>query len=228
MKNMISCLYVISVFFLIGCTNTIFHENFDSYTGRVQMYPAGDPPADIIKIVPGGGESPTVTYNNKLFFTDPISQAWLISNGFNNPESTKTIYWEGDIGNGEGPMWFVISAGDTSGDFGYSPSLRMKIWDDQVILEEYISNSTGFNHLKGPASISGVHYIFISLKIGSGTYYITMSSSSASEKKWTGSLHPQFVNHLKSNSRIIMHVAYPLEAKPSQYNMDNIVMREKE
>jgi len=226
MKNTIFSLFIIGVFFLSGCSTTLFKENFDSYSGPVEVYPSG-PPDDIVKIVPIGADSPMVDNNHKLMFTSPLGQARLITDNYNDPESKKTIYWEGDVALGDGPIWFVVSAGNSSGEIGFAPHLRIKIWKTEVKLESYISPSSGFQQIQGPALISGIHHIFISLNPKSNSYYVSISSSSASQKEWTGSLQPGFVNHLKNNPRIIMHVLYPTEATPAKYYMDNIIMRDK-
>ena len=124
MKNRILLLLVLSILLLSGCgSKVLFKEDFDSYSGSVQIYPSG-PPDDIIKIV-GGPPGPTVDNHHRLVFTPPSGTAKLISDNYSDSESTKTIYWKGNFSLADGPMWFVISAGNSSGDIGNAPQLKM-------------------------------------------------------------------------------------------------------
>jgi hypothetical protein len=229
MKNIILLLFAISILILSGCSQSklLFKEDFDSYYGSVETYPSG-PPNDIIKIVGTPQlQSPTVDGNHRLTFTSPDGYASLISDNFNDPDTTKTIYWKGNYALGDGPMWFIVSAGNSSGDIYTAPHLKLHVWRNQAKLQEWNSSLSQFNPLQGPDSCcQDVHYIFISLRPDSKSYYISMSSTSSAEKVWTGSLKQEFVNQLKNNPRILVHVKFPSIATPATYYMDNIIMRE--
>ncbi len=225
MKNIFFISLTFSIFLLFGCgSKVLFKEDFDSYSGSVQIYPSG-PPDDIIKTV-GGPPGPIVDNNHRLVFTPPSGTAKLISDNYSDSDNAKTIYWEGNFSLADGPMWFIISAGNSSGDIGNAPHLKMTIWSNEVILEEYVSTSNEFQQLQDPADISNVHNVFISLRPKSMSYHITISSS-LPQIVWPGSLTPEFVNHIKNNSRILVHAIYPNEAAPAKYFMDDIIMREK-
>lgn len=231
MKKTISLSLAISMLLLSGCTNIIFTEAFDEQLGSPQQYPSGPPSGDMIRVT--SPQNPLVVdiqNNRKLKFTAPDGLTTFISHQTNNSDNIKTIKWEGNLSFGTGPIWFIISAGDSTGDFDSFPRLRMLIWSQKAKLEDWISPSTGWKQLESGTHNSWQNYVSIRLRLETGRYNISMTPKNTQlgiPISWSGFLKPEFVNHINNRPRILMKVVFPSIATPSTYRMDNISMTEE-
>jgi hypothetical protein len=74
---------------------------------------------------------------------------------------------------------------------------------------------------------NGAHDVFVSLRLKSGTYSITIQQPSVPEFVFTGSLDALTTNWIKSQSRIVMQAGFLSATASDEYKMDDVIMREK-
>jgi hypothetical protein len=152
----------------------------------------------------------------------PHSKARFRSAAYSNPDTTKTIYWEGKRTAGNTDFRFEIGAEDASGVAPQVP-LIITFRQDTAWGQGYI----------GPVKHSSAfdpnqqHTVFVSLRVGAGQYAIKITSAGAPPIEWEGYLEPATVDRLKSQSRLVMQAGFKETTALKGYRMDNLLMREK-
>ncbi len=69
--------------------------------------------------------------------------------------------------------------------------------------------------------------VHISLRLGSGTYRMTIQQSGAPEIEFNGTLDPLTANWMKSHSRVVLQAGFfPGATGTDAYTMDDVIMRE--
>jgi hypothetical protein len=201
-----------------GCGSTLLEAHFESGSGSPQGPIPGNPADDHISVqnpanpaVNAGTLSFTATNDKTSFFSRPVGK----------PDTTKTIFWKGQLNTGSGPLLFHVTAYHTvSNTFPTNP-LTLRLTNNQLKLLD--NNDT---ELKSAGLVqNGPHEIFISLQLDSGTYYISTKQTSAPEILWQGSLPAVTSNWIKSQPRILLMAAF--FNGTGTYTMDDVIMREK-
>jgi len=201
-----------------GCGSTILDARFNSGSGSPQGPIPGNPTDDHISVqsttnptVDGGVLAFTATNDKTSFFSRPVAK----------PDTTKTIFWKGQLTTGSGPFLFNVTAYHTVGNTFPTNPLSLRLTNNQAKL---LDNNDA--ELQSAALVqNGSHEIFISLRPDSATYYISIKQSGASEILWQGALPPLTNNWIKSQPRILLMAAF--FNGTGTYTMDDVIMREK-
>lgn len=202
-----------------GCGATLLEARFSSGSGSPQGPIPGNPTDDHISVQ----STSNPAFNaGVLVFTATNHTTSFFSRPVNKPDSTKTIFWKGQLNTGSGPFFFHVTAYHTvSNTFPTNP-LSLRVTNNQVKLLD--NNDT---ELKSAALVpNGSHEVFISLRLDSGTYYISIKQPSAPEILWQGSLPQLTTNWIKSQPRILLMASF-LNGTGT-YTMDDVIMREKD
>ena len=207
----------------VGCGGPIFKANFNGWTGSPAGNPPGQPTADRITVQ---NQSNPVVSGSALSFDPPGNHAYLFSSPVKTADSTKTLFWVGRLKSGDGPFVFLVSGHDSPGTPFLTNPLELKFTNNNVQLIGPPPNST----LLGSRSLvpNTEHRVFISLRLKTQTYRITIQQAGAPEIELTGPLNPLTVNWIKSRSRIVLSAAFLHHATSTdEYVMDDVIMREK-
>jgi hypothetical protein len=201
-----------------GCGATLLEAHFSSGSGSPQGAISGNPADDHISVQ--SASNPTINAG-VLVFTATNDTTSFFSRPVNKPDSTKTIFWKGQLTSGSGPFLCHVTAYHTvSNTFPTNPIL-LRFTNNQVKLLD-LNNA----ELKSAALVpNGPHEVFISLRLDSGTYYISIKQTSAPEILWQGSLPQLTTNWIKSQPRILLMVNF--FNGTGTYTMDDVIMREK-
>lgn len=165
------------------------------------------------KIVsPGYLELKSGGSHNTSFFTRPVAQS----------NSTKTIAWIGQLTAGTGPVSHLVTAyHSVSNTFPTSP-LELRISDNQVRLIG--PNNTELK--TSPFQLYTLHSVFISLRLGSGTYSVKITQQNQPEIAWQGQLPAATLNQLTSQPRLLLMTSFS-PGGTGTYTMDDVLIREK-
>jgi hypothetical protein len=202
----------------IGCGAAILEAHFSSGSGSPQGAIPGNPADDHISVQ--SGSNPTVNAG-QLVFTATNDKASFFSRPVNKPDTTKTIFWKGQLTSGSGPFHVHVTANNTVLNTFPTNPLWLRFTNNQVKLFDLNDAE-----LKSAALVpNGPHEVFISLRLDSGTYYISIKQTSAPEILWQGSLPQLTTNWIKSQSRILLMASF--SNGTGTYTMDDVIMREK-
>ena len=202
-----------------GCGATLLDARFSSGSGSPQGLIPGNPTDDHISVQ--SMSNPTLNAG-VLVFTATNDTTSFFSRPVNKPDATKTIFWKGQLNTGSGPFLFHVTAYQTVINTFPTNPLSLRFTNNQVKLLDY--NDT---ELKSAALVpNGPHDVFISLRLDSGTYYISIKQPDAPEILWQGPLPQATTNWVKSQPRILLMANF--FNGTGTYTMDEVIMREKD
>jgi hypothetical protein len=202
-----------------GCGATLLEAHFSSGSGSPQGSIPGNPADDHISVQ--SGSNPTVNAG-LLVFTATNDRAYFFSRPVDKPDTTKTIFWKGQLTSGSGPFHFHVTANNTVSNTFPTNALQLRITNNQVKLLDLNDAE-----LKSAALVpNGPHEVFISLRLDSATYYISIKQPSAPEILWQGALPQLTTNWIKSQSRVLLMANF--FNGTGTYTMDDVIMREKD
>jgi len=222
MKNLLWTFVVLSTIPLAGCGTLILKANFQ---GAPSGSPAGSPPGkpNDDRIVVQDPGNPVVS-GPELIFHPPEKKAYFFSHPVEDPDATKTIFWIGRLKSGDGRFAFMVSADNTPGSIFLTNPLELTFSNNEVKVSDF-NNNVLHSHSLNP---NEEHQVFISLRLQSGTYRITVQQPGAAEFEFNGQLNPQTANWIKSKSRIVLQSAFfPNATSTDEYAIREVIMREK-
>ena len=152
----------------------------------------------------------------------PHGKARFRSKAYASPTTTKTIYWEGKRTAGDTDFVFEIGAEDTAGAVPQAP----------LIITFRKDMAWGQGHI-GPVRHSDLfdpnqeHSVFVSLRVGTGRYAITITTANALPIEWDGFLETATMDRLTSQSHLVLQAGFKDEAALKAYRMNNLLMRER-
>jgi hypothetical protein len=201
-----------------GCGASLLEARFSAGSGSPQGPIPGNPTDDHISVQ--SASNPTVNAG-ALVFTATNHTASFFSRPVDKPDTTKTIFWKGQLNSGSGPFLCHMTANNTVGNTFPTNPLWLRFTNNQVKLFDF--NNT---ELKSAAlTPNAPHEVFISLRLDSGTYYISIKQPTAPEILWQGPLPQLTTNWIKSQSRILLMANF--HNGTGTYTMDDVIMREK-
>lgn len=205
-----------------GCGSKILDARFSSGSGTPHGSIPGNPSDDHISVVNQSNpvlSSGTLVFNaasedTTSFFTRPVAKS----------NSKKTIFWEGHLVSGAGPKSFFVTAYHTVANTFPTNPLELQFTNNEVkLIGPPPSNSV----LKtAPLVPNGPHEIFISLRLGTGTYRITVTQPGAPQIEWQGSIPQSTASYIASQPRLLLMTSFAPETNGS-YVMDNVIIREQ-
>lgn len=202
-----------------GCGAIVLESRFSSGSGTPQGPIPGNPTDDHISVQ--STSNPTLNAG-VLVFTATDDTTSFFSRPVSTPDSTKTISWEGRLNTGSGPFHFNITAYHTVGNTFATNPLWLKFTNTQVQLFDY-NNA----ELKSGALVpNGPHTVYVSLRLESGTYYISIKQPGAAEILWQGPIPQATTNWIKSQPRLLLMANF--FNGTGTYTMDTLIMREKD
>ena len=204
---------------LVGCgTTKILETGFNgSFPGPLQGTPTDD------HLLVQSSTTPTQTGGNLEF--NGTSYAFFYSRPVKSADNTKTISYKGRL-NGAGAYMVHFQGGDStpaSNKFPEAP-LQLRIASSGFQVFDQLDNAQGS---VGEINPDVDHEVFVSLRLGSGTFKVSVKQQGLPEKVWTGNLHAGTLNHMKTHPRVLMMVGrHP--SGTGKYVMRSILMRERE
>jgi hypothetical protein len=202
-----------------GCGSIIHQARFSAGSGSPQGSVPGNPTDDHITVQ--STANPTLNAG-VLVFNATNHTTSFFSRSVGKPDSTKTISWRGQLNTGSGPFHLHVTAYHTVSNTFPTDPLLLRFTNNQVSLLDHNDAE-----LKSGALLpNGPHEVFISLRLGSGTYYISIKQPGAAEILWQGSLPQPTTNWIKSQPRILLMANF--FNGTGTYTMDDVIMREKE
>lgn len=202
-----------------GCGAILLDARFSSGSGSPQGPIPGNPTDDHISVQ---SMSNPALNAGVLGFSATNDTTSLFSRPVNKPDATKTIFWKGQLNTGSGPFLFHVTAHQTVINTFPTNPLSLRFTNNQVKLLD--NNDT---ELKSAALVpNGPHEVFISLRLDSGTYYISIKQPGAPEILWQGSLPQATTNWIKSQPRLLLMARFV--NGNGTYTMDDVIMREKD
>jgi hypothetical protein len=206
---------------VIGCGTLILKADFQGVSGSPSGSIPGSPNDDQIVV-----QSPTnpVVSGSVLVF-HPSEKTFFFSRSIQDPNATKTIFWKGHMTSGNGPYSVLISAANSVGSIFLTNAVALQFTNNQVkMIGLPPANNTLHTHSLTP---NGAHEVFVSLRLNSGTYSITIQQPAVPEFVFTGSLDSLTTNWIKNHSRIVMEAGFFSATATDEYKMDDVIMREK-
>lgn len=219
-KSRYALMTLVAAFLGSGCASTlIFRSSFSAGTGSPQGSPFGDPPGDEITVQSTG--NPLLTAGH-LTFDAPNGSTFFFSRPVESTTSTKTIYFTGHLTSGDGPFIHFVQAYNSVGTPFPDNPLELRFTDTTVEVRDPFDNVLHSSSI--PANQP--HDVFISLRLGTDTYRITIQQTGPAEIEFTGSLPATTANVLKRD-RIALNSRFGPGASVSDtYEMDDVIMRE--
>ena len=223
MRTTINLIAVIVLCLAVGgCATKILYAPFSSDVGSsphgaIPFTPQDDhisvQDQQNPKIVsPGYLELKSGGSHTTSFFTRPIASA----------DSNKTIAWLGQLTAGTGPVTHFVTAYHSIGNTFPGSPLELRISDNQVSLI-----GPDNTELKtSPFQLYTLHSVFISLRLGSGTYSIKITQQNQPEISWQGQLPLATLNQLTSQPRLLLMTSFS-SGGTGTYTMDDVLIREK-
>lgn len=213
-----------SLILLAGCGSLILNSNFQGASGSPAGAPPGPPSDD--QIVVQDPANPVISAS-ELRFKPPQDKAFFFSHPVQQAESTKTIFWKGHLKSGDGPFTFLISGHNTPASIFLTNPLEVSFSNNEVkLIGPPPNNAVLHTHA---LSQNTEHQVFISLRLKSGTYRMTIQQPTAPEIEFTGQLSPLTGDWIKSHSRIVLQAGFLSGATSTdEYVMDDVIMREKQ
>lgn len=207
-----------------GCTaTTILNASFDGLSGSPQGSIPGAPDDDHISIDAG---SPSMQVGDLVFQHPPADRLFFSSREVKKADSTRTIQWTGKRTTQQNEPFAVdISALNGVGINPPESPLTLKILKSGAELRFH----DGTLAHSAPLVTNGEHTVFISLRLGSGTYAVSIKQPNTAEIAWSGNLPSATTNWIKSKSRMHVRAGFPSTGGTpnSVYRMYSILMREK-
>lgn len=206
-----------------GCGTLIFNADFNADSGSPDGPPPGSPSDDQIVVQDPG--NPVVS-SAQVVFHPPQDKTFFFSRPVKESTSTKTVFWKGRLVSGDGPFGFLLSAENAPGTPFLTNPMELKFTNNQVqVIALPPGNAVLHSHALVPNS---QHDVFISLRLKSGTYRMTIQQSGAPEIEFTGALDPLTANTIKNHSRIVLQAGFlPNATGTDEYTMDDVIMRER-
>jgi hypothetical protein len=208
---------------LTGCGALIFNADFDGWPAGS---PAGPPPGapNDDQIIVQNSNNPVVSSSLLIFHPSP--NTFFFSRSIQDPDATKTIFWKGHLTSGDGPFTVLVSAANSPGSIFLTNPIDLRFTNNEVkMIDLPPGNNVLHTHSLTP---NEPHEVFISLRLKSGTYSITIQQPSAPEISFTGNLNALTTNWIKTHTRIVMEAAFiPGAGATDEYKMDDVIMREK-
>lgn len=165
--------------------------------------------------------NPLLTSGTLTFHT-PEGSTFFFSRPVDSTTSTKTIYFTGHLMSGDGPFIHFVQAYDSVGTPFPENPLELRFAETTVEVRDLLDNVLHSSSIPSNAR----HTVFMSLRLGTDTYRITIPHATADEIEFTGSLPPATASTLKRD-RIALNSRFGPGASPSdQYVMDDVIMRE--
>ena len=200
------CVVALAGAVLIGCrTTTLLEARFDG-SGSPQGSLPGAPAGDLASV-----DDPTEPEQEGGFLywrPPPHGKVRLQSAPYAGADTTKTIYWEGRRTAGDTDFVVHIGAEDADGAAPTVP-LILTMRGNTVWAQGHIGpvkHSADFDANKD-------HSVFVSLRVGSGQYAITIKSTGAPEIQWTGFFEKATKDRLISQRRLVMEAGFKEENK---------------
>ncbi len=221
-KPMLMVTAVVLMLAATGCANKILNAQFSSGSGTPHGPIPSSPSDDHISVL--NQQNPLLTGGTLVFSSASTDKTSFFTRPVAKSDSTKTIYWEGHLDSGAGPFVFFVTAYHSIGNTFPTNPLELRITNNQVKLIG-MPNDTLFQ----TASLvpNTPHKVFISLRLGTGTYRITIQQAGAPEIVWQGSLPQLTANYIKSQPRLLLMAGFA-PASTGTYIMDNLIIREKD
>jgi hypothetical protein len=205
-----------------GCGTVIFNAKFQGASGSPAGSPPGAPAGDQIVVL---NPANPVASNSHLVFHPSEGKALFFSTTIQDANATKTVYWVGHLKSGNGPFSFLVSADDSPGSIFLTNPVELKFTDhDVTVIGLPPGNAVLHSHALLP---NAEHSVFISLRLQSSTYRMTIQQSGAPEIEFTGNLDPLTVNWIKSKKRIVLQASFLGGTGNDEYDMDDVIMREQ-
>ena len=205
MKKLSLALIAVCAVMSSGCGSVIFKSGF-SGSGNPQGQPSGAPSGDHITV-----NNPVNSSLNggELVFQPSGGSTFFFSRSVKKADTTKTLFWKGQLKSGDGPFTFLISAENSVGTPFLTNPIELRLSDDQAQMIGLPPDNTVLH--SHALNKNGPHQIFVSLRLKTETYRITFQQPGGTpEFEFTGSLDPLTVNRLKSHSRITMQAGFCL------------------
>ena len=203
----------------VGCgTTKILETSFSSGTGSPAGSIPGTPTDDHITVQ--SNSSPTINAGNLEFNSN--DRAYFHSRPVDSANSTKTVFFVGKLTGGSGPykVWFQ-GGKSTPGNPFPQEGLELSISTAGFKLRDTQSSA----QLQAGDIVNGAdHQVFVSLRLGSGTYSVSIKQTGAAEISWTGNLNANSLNFFKANPRVVMFVG---RTGGGGYIVRSVLMREK-
>jgi hypothetical protein len=224
MKKSVLLLIVLSTTLLTGCATAIFKADFQGWpSGSPAGAPPGSPSDDQITVQNSG--NPVVSGSKLVFDAGSEDTAYFFSHPVGDPDLTRTIFWIGRLKSGDGPYTVLLSGENSPGTPFLTNPLELRFSNNEVkVIDLPPSNAVLHSHALSP---NAEHRVFVSLRIKSGTYRITIQQATAPEIEFNGPLNPLTANWIKTHSRIILAASFLNASASDEYEMDDIIMRKK-
>lgn len=205
-----------------GCANKILNAQFASGSGTPHGAIPFSPSDDHISVI--NQQNPLLTGGTLVFSAASNDKTSFFTRPVAKPNSTKTIFWDGHLDSGAGPFVAFVTAYHTVGNTFPTNPLELRITNNQVRLIG-LPNDTVFQ----TASLvpNTAHKVFISLRLSTGTYRITIQQGGAPEIVWQGSLPQLTANYIIGQPRLLLMTGFA-PAATGTYIMDNVIIREKD
>jgi hypothetical protein len=201
-----------------GCGASLLDARFSSGSGSPQGSIPGNPADDHITVQ--SLSNPTINAG-VLVFTAANDTTSFFSRPVGKADTTKTIFWKGQLNSGSGPFLFHVTAYHTIMNTFPANPISLRFTHNQVKLLDMNDAE-----LKSAAlTPNGPHEVFISLQLDSGTYYISIKQPTAPEILWQGPLPQVTANWIKSQPRVLLMARF--WNATGTYTMDDVIMREK-
>ncbi|MDH3459130.1 MAG: hypothetical protein OER90_19995 [Gemmatimonadota bacterium] len=222
-QTMLMAMAVVLIAATAGCATKILDARFSSGSGTPHGPIPFDPSDDHISVL--NQQNPVLTAGTLVFSAASEATTSYFTRPVAKTSSTKTIYWEGHLQSGAGPIASFVTAYHTVGNTFPTNPLELRITNNEVKLIGPPPNNTVLH----TASLvpNTPHDVFISLRLGTGTYRITIQQPGAPEIVWQGSLPQLTANYIKSQPRLLLMTSFAPGATGT-YTMDNVLIREKD
>jgi len=221
MKKLLRTLVVLSTVPLAGCGTVILKAAFAGWPAASPAGPPPGPPSNDQIVVQDQG-NPVVS-GPELIYHPPQKNAYFFSHPVANANATKTIFWIGRLKSGNGPFSFLVSADNTPGSIFLTNPLELRFSNNEVKVID-LNDTVLHSH---PLNANSEHQVFISLRLQSGTYRITVQQPDAAEFEFDGQLNPLTANWIKSKARIVLETGFlPNATGTDEYAISQVIMRE--
>ena len=223
MKNpMLMVMAVVLMLATTGCANKILEAKFTSGTGTPHGSIPFSPSDDHISVL--NQQNPLLTAGTLVFSAASNDKTSFFTRPVAKSNSDKTIFWDGHLDSGAGPYIAFVTAYHTVDNTFPTNPLELRITNNQIKLIG-LPNDTVFQ----TASLvpNTAHKVFISLRLGTATYRITIQQGGAPEIVWQGSLPALTASYIISQPRLLLMTGFSSTATGT-YIMDNVIIREKD
>jgi hypothetical protein len=232
MNKTLQLLLALSTTLLAGCGATIFKADFDRWPSDWLVGPPpGSPIDDQIRVQDPG--NPVLTGSSLLYYPPPDA-AYFFSHPVADLNSTRTIFWFGRLYSGgvpSGPastaakFTVLLSGENAPGTPTLANALELRFSNDEVkVIDVPSGNAVLHSHALNPNT---THRVFISLRLKSGTYRMTIQQVGTPVIEFTGQLNPLTASWIKTHSRIVLAAHFFQASASDRYEIDGIVMRRK-